>query len=74
MSRRKGKPEGQTIEPEGLRIEIGITPPKVEAEPKFILERAPKPEPGQVRKAMHFSLWELDAEHRSKGRAMGARH
>jgi len=58
MSRRKGKPEGQTIEPEGLRIEIGITPPKVEAEPKFILERAPKPQPGPVLPATHFAPWQ----------------
>lgn len=31
-----------------------------------------QPEPGVVRKGVHFSLWELDAEHRSKGRALGS--
>lgn len=32
-----------------------------------------QPEPGVVRKGVHFSLWELDAEHRNKGRALGSK-
>lgn len=54
------------LTPAGLAIRVNL------GEPTFILERVPLPEPGQVRKGLHYALWELDAEHRSKGRALGS--
>lgn len=31
-----------------------------------------QPEPGVVRRGMHYALWELSSEHRSRGRALGS--
>lgn len=74
MSQPKGRPERQIIEPEGIRVGVSFSPPAIkldDTESKFLLERAPQPEPGQVRKGMHYALWELSPEHRVKGRALG---
>lgn len=78
MSKRKGgRQEGDTLKAEARLIEIlpSSPPAKPESEPAFILERAraSEPEPGVVRKGMHYALWELSPEHRSKGRALGSR-
>lgn len=32
-----------------------------------------QPEPGVVRKGMHYALWELNPEHRSRGKALGSK-
>lgn len=74
MSQRKGGQLGEiTVKAEGRLLESVLAPPaKPDSETTYILERAREPEPGQVRKGMHFANWELNPEHRSQGRALGS--
>ena len=71
MSRPKGKPQEQILEGAFIQSETILYPPtiKPDKEPQYLLERAPEREPEQIRRGMHYALWELEAEHRSKGRA-----
>ena len=75
MSQRKGgQQERDALEAEGRLIELLPSPPaKQDSGPAFMLERAPQPEMGQVRKGVLFANWELDAQHRGKGRALGSK-
>ena len=77
MSQRKrGQQEKDKLQAEAPLLQAVLSPPpaRPESEPAFILERArvSEPEPGVVRKGMHYALWELDAKHRSQGRALGS--
>lgn len=77
MSQRKrAQQEGDRLQAETQLLQSVLSPPltKPESESAFILERArvSEPEPGVVRKGMHYALYELDAQQRVKGRARGS--
>ena len=73
MSRPKGKPQEQILEGAFIQSETILYPPtiKLDKESQYLLERAPEREPEQIRRGMHYALWELEAEHRSRARAAG---
>ena len=75
MSRPKGKPQEQILEGAFLQSETILYPPtiKLDKEPQYLLERAPEREPEQIRRNMHYALWDLEPKHRGKGKALGSK-